>query len=56
MLHCESSCKNLSEVIPNYVMLVLNMYEEPCGVRKGKIERAFPVNGRGKGSWGLITH
>jgi len=38
------------EIVPNNATLVLNIHDQAYGVRNGKIERVFTINGRGKGS------
>ncbi len=36
------------QIIPNHVCVVVNMFDEMFGVRKGRIERVFKIEGRGK--------
>jgi len=38
------------EIVPNNTTLVINIHDNMYGVRKGKIERVFPVTSRGQGN------
>ena len=38
------------EIVPNNATLVINLHDQIYGVRKGVVEKVFPVTGRGRGT------